>query len=107
MTPTKMAMQTIGNEIIMTKGAGKFILLAAFANIPFIGFVPYLTQAFTILFLAFFLKHMITDDAKIKEMKKQKNVQYTMQPWGKWLIYGTMALQVIWVPFVMQLVTLV
>jgi len=30
-----------------------------------------------------------------------------MKPWGKWLIYGTMAFQIIWIPYVMQLVTLV
>jgi len=107
MKQTKAAMEAITNEIVMTKGAGKFILLAALANIPVWGFIPYLTQAFTILFLAFFLKHMITDENKIKQAQKMRNVQYTMGSWGKWLIYGTMAFQIVWIPFVMQLVTLV
>ena len=104
---THAAMRTISNEIVMTKGSGKFILFAAIFNIPIIGFVPYLTQAFTILFLSFFLKHMITDEKEIKNAITQKNVQYTMKSSGKWLIYGTMAFQIIWIPFVMQLVTLV
>jgi len=90
----------------MTKGAGRFILLAAIFNIPVIGFIPYLTQSFTILFLAFFLKHMIVNENKIAEVKKS-NIQYTMKSWGKWLIYGTMVLQIIWIPYVMQLITLV
>ena len=107
MKQTKAAMEAITNEIVMTKGAGKFILLAALVNIPVWGFIPYLTQAFTILFLAFFLKHMITDENKIKQAQKMRNVQYTMGSWGKWLIYGTMAFQIVWIPFVMQLVTLV
>jgi len=107
MKSSHVAMKTIQNEIVMTKGSGKFILLAAIFNIPVIGFIPYLTQAFTILFLAFFLKHMILDENKIKTAITQKNVQYTMKPWGKWLIYGTMAFQVVWIPFVMQFVTLV
>ena len=107
MKPTHAALKAISNEIVMTKGAGKFILLAMISNIPFIGFIPYLTQSFTIIFLAFFYKHIITDERKIKEAKKSNNVQYTMKSWGKWLICGTMALQVIWTPFVMQLITLV
>ena len=107
MKQTHAALNLISNEIVMTKGSGKFILFAAISNIPIIGFIPYLTQAFTILFLTFFLKHMIIDETKIKEAKKSNNVQYTMQPWGKLLIYGTMAFQIIWIPYVMQLVTLV
>jgi hypothetical protein len=107
MKSTHVALKTISNEIVMTKGSGKFILLAAIFNIPIIGFIPYLTQAFTIIFLAFFLKHMIINESKIKEAQKSNNIQYTMKPWGKWLIYGTMAFQVIWIPYLMQLITLV
>lgn len=107
MKQSKVALQSISNEIILTKGSGKFLLLAVISNIPIIGFIPYLTQAFTIIFLAFFLKHVIIDENKIKEAQKSRNIQYMMKPWGKWLIYGTMALQVIWIPYVMQLVTLV
>ena len=107
MKSTQVVLKTISNEIVMTNGSGKFILFAALANIPVWGFIPYLTQAFTILFLAFFLKHMIIKENKIKEAKKSNNIQYTMEPWGKWLIYGTMAFQIIWIPYVMQLVTLV
>ncbi|MCA9386085.1 hypothetical protein KC717_05550 [Candidatus Dojkabacteria bacterium] len=95
------------NELVITKGAGKFIVLAAIVNIPFIGFIPYLTQAFTILFLAIFLKHMISDEEKISVAHSQKNVQYITKPLAKWLIYGTMAFQVLWIPYVMQLITLV
>ena len=104
---TRVALKTVSNEIVMTKGSGKFILLAAIFNFPIIGFVPYLTQAFTILFLAFFLKHMVIDESKIKKAKKSNNIQYTMQPYGKWMVYGTMALQIIWIPYIMQLITLV
>ena len=108
MKSTTAAFKTISNEIVMTKGAGKFILFAAILNIPSpVTFIPYLTQAFTILFLAFFLKYMVTNENKIKEAQKSSNIQYTMKPWGKWLIYGTIAFQIIWIPYVMQLVTLV
>jgi hypothetical protein len=107
MNHTKSAIKAISNEIVMTKGSGKYILLAAIFNIPIIGFIPYLTQAFTILFLMFFLKHMITDERRKKRAEKKNEIQYTMKPWGKWLIYGTMAFQVFWIPFLMQLITLV
>lgn len=107
MKQTHTALKVISNEIVMTKGSGKFILFAAISNIPIIGFIPYLTQAFTIIFLAFFLKHMIIDENRIKKAQKENNIKYTMKPWGKWLIYGTMAFQVIWIPYIMQFVTLV
>lgn len=107
MNRSSAAIKVISDEIIATKGAGKFIILAAIFNIPFLGFIPYLTQAFTILFLAFFLKHLITDEHKIKQEQKNSNIQYVMKPWNKWLIYGTMVFQIFWFPFIMQLITLV
>ena len=97
----------LANEIVITKGAGKLLLIAAFFNIPFWGFIPYLTQAFTIILLGIFLKHVrLNKDKKQKELK-QKNVSYTTTNIGMGLIVVTMIFQCFWFPFLSQLITLV
>ncbi len=95
-------------EYVLTKGSGKYILLAVFFNIPFIGFIPYLTQAFTIILLSIFLKnHLKMKEASKKEAINENKVGYILSKAGFILIIITMAFQVLWFPFISQLITLV
>ena len=93
--PTTNSFKNIANvfkeELILTKGPGRLLLLAMFANIPFIGFVPYLTQALTVIFLSIFLK----------KYRLGGNIPTQV------LIIATIAFQLFWFPYISQLVTLV
>jgi hypothetical protein len=80
-------------EMVMAKGSGRLLLIAMGVNIPFWGFMPYLTQAITIIVLAFFLK---------KQQRQGIKIPLPLLI----LILATMAFQLLWFPFVSQLVTL-
>jgi len=97
---------TNGAALVITKGSGKFILFAIISNILFMVF-PILPNILTIIFLLFFLRHIISDKKKIKSAISKKNVQYTMKPQGKYLIYTTMAFQILFIPILIPVVTLV
>ncbi|HLC61565.1 MAG TPA: hypothetical protein VJI52_00940 [Candidatus Nanoarchaeia archaeon] len=93
----------LGKEVLITEGAGKFILIAMFVNIPFWGFIPYVTQALTIICLFLFWKHIVHD----KKSTKTEKISYLMKPMGFNLIIVTAIFQLVWIPFFMQLVTLI
>lgn len=105
---SKSALSTlINNEIAITKGAGKYLWIAVFFNIPVWGFIPYVSQAITIIILFVFLKHFITEESLKQEKIDNHEVQYTIKSWAKPLIYATMVLQLIWIPYVLQFLTLI
>jgi hypothetical protein len=101
-------LKVMKEEFLLTKGAGKFLIIAMFFNIPFWGFVPWVSQAVTIIVLAFFLKHIISNDEKIKKAIKSHSVSHKIKPVGKYLVIFTMAYQLpfFWAAFVVQIVTL-
>lgn len=77
-------------EIVNTKEATKFLFMAMLANISFLGFVPYITQAITIILLVLFLNKI--DKAPILLVI---------------LATATIIFQAFWIPFTSQLITLV
>jgi hypothetical protein len=93
--PKTNSIKTVANifkeELILTKGPGRLLLLAMFTNIPFIGFVPYLTQALTVIFLSIFLK-------KYQSMGSKPTQAF---------VIATIVFQLFWYPYISQLVTLV
>ena len=107
LNPSEMLFNIIKDEVVVTKGAGKFIALAMFFNIPIYGFIPYLSQAITILLLVFFWKRVIEDNKNKKSVTKNVKSYRIMNKNGSYLIIGTMVFQLIWIPFITQLVTLV
>jgi len=79
------------DELRNTKGNLRLIILAMLANIPFWGFVPYLTQVTTVLLLAIFLK---------------RNLKSFDKPMTG-LIIMAMFFQAFWFAFTSQIVTLI
>ena len=107
LNPSGMLFNIIKDEVVVTNGAGKFIALAMLFNIPIYGFIPYLSQAITILLLVFFWKRVIEDNKNKKSATKNVKSYPIMNKNGSYLIIGTMVFQLIWIPFITQLVTLV
>jgi hypothetical protein len=83
--------QLLVGETLSTKGANKYLMIAMVFNIPFIGFIPYLTQAFTVILLFLFLRKKISFLPKFSLA----------------LAIATMIFQVFWFPFISQIVTLI
>lgn len=96
--------QMLNNEFRNSEGYNKFLILAIGANIPLPWiFIPYCTQAVTIVLVWLFLKQYLkVQNASLID----KNI-----PKIRYSIYGTAGLtilvQLIWVPFISQLITLV
>ena len=105
---SSLLFNTLKDEIIITKGAGKFILYALFFNIHVWGFIPWVSQALNIIFLFIFLKHTIKDNENKKSVIELKNFDYTINPNGFYLIIITIILQLpfFFTPFVSQFITL-
>ena len=106
--PSSLIFGVLKDEIGITKGAGKFILIAMFFNIPFWGWIPFLSQAGTMLLLFIFLKHTIKDNENKKIAIKSKNIDYTIKKNHYNLIIGTIILQLplFFAPFFSQFITL-
>lgn len=79
-----------------------------FFNIPYWGFVPWVSQAITIIVLGVFLKHIISEEKKKKEVIKKKEVKYYMKSWGKTFVYATILIQLpfFFMAFISQIITL-
>ena len=106
---SRLILGVLKDEVVITKGAGKFILIAIFFNIPVWGFIPWVSQALTIILLFFFLKHAITDKDKEKYELKSKNVSHSINHFGYYLIIATIIVQFpfFFLPFISQIFTLV
>ena len=97
----------IKNEYVATLGSGKLLLIALFFNIPIDVFIPYLSQAVTIITLSIFLKKYLVSKDDTTEINKKVG-EYSISKVTIGLIIGTMLYQlpIFWIPFVTQLVTL-
>lgn len=103
----KQVYTLIKNEYVATAGSGKLLLIALFFNIPIDAFIPYLSQAVTIITLSIFLKKYLVSGENTEEVSK-KIGEYSISRLTIALIIGTMVYQlpIFWIPFVTQLVTL-
>ena len=95
-------------EYTKTEGFGKILFVAAFFNIPIDGFIPYLSQIITVGVLVIFLKKyllLIKNNTQKEELSNLSTVR------GPQIIIALtvliMLLQVVWIPFTTEIVTLV
>ena len=95
-------------EFKQTEGFGKLFLIALFFNIPVDGFIPYFSQVVTVIILSIFLKKYLL---QIKNNTHKEDNSNLPTVHGSKIIIGltifTMTVQVVWVPYITQLVTLV
>jgi hypothetical protein len=91
-----------------TKGTGRLLLIAAFFNIPIDGFVPYLSQIATIILISIFIKRYLAltdtlDHGETRTQIRNKNITTAVIT----LSVVTLCVQLVWTPFVTELITLV
>lgn len=97
--------QIIKEEITKADGWNKFILWAIVANIPIpLFFIPYATQALTIILLAFYLKHYPRSEQPANVFIGKTAFGIPTPVFA--VIVITMLIQLSWVPFMTQLVTI-
>ena len=94
----------IREEIFISKGPDKFLLFTLFANIPSpVIFIPYLTQAATIIFLCFYLSHLSgINTSQQLQIYRSSRVSIAICS----LVVIAILLQTFWIPFMTQLYTL-
>lgn len=96
--------QLLAKEFKDSEGYNKFLILAMAANIPLHQvWIPYGTQAITIVLVGFFVKRYLkAEGARLLD----KNM-----PRYRSSVYGAVGLtllaQLVWIPYMSQLVTLV
>jgi len=100
--------QIIKDEFTKSKGINKFLLLAIVVNIPAPHiFIPYVTQVFTVILLAVYLKNYPKVEPVLNESSSIENKRLLGIPL---LIMGlsvlTILIQLSWVPFLTQLITI-
>lgn len=102
------ALDLLQREYTQTEGFGKLILIGMFVNIPIDGFIPYFSQVATVIILAIFLKKYLL---LIQDKESQKNTSNLPFTYGSKIVIGftilIMLVQLVWVPFMTELVTLV
>lgn len=86
--------------------AGKQLWVAMFFNIPVWGFVPFVSQAVTIISVLIF-QLSIKHDTDAKDFVNSNKSGYYVEPWVKWLAWGLILLQLVWIPFVLQFLSLI
>lgn len=88
------------NEIQANKGANKFLLLAIFTNIPSpLIFIPYVTQAMTLILLGLFLKYYPKLNTNHVIFGIPKAICIPVLP--------LLLLQIFWFPYLSQLISIV
>jgi hypothetical protein len=92
--PAKLVATEIKKEIFSTTGENKLLLIALIFNIPFYWFVPYVSQAITVVLLILYLK---------RKQQNNLNIQTLI------LTLVTMIIQLpfFWLPFATQIATLI
>lgn len=98
----------IKDEYKQTEGFGKLFLVAMLFNVPFFGFIPYFSQIATVIILSIFLKKYLLLIKHSHSTDEISNLNFTHS--SKiviGLILITMFAQLVWVPFMTQLTTLI
>lgn len=89
-----------------TEGFGKLFLTAILFNFPYLGFLPYFTQIATVIILSIFLKRYLLLLKSSKDSATNLETRH-----GPKIVIGftllTMAIQAIWIPFEMEIVTII
>lgn len=101
-------MRLIKDENKLTEGFGKLFLIAMLFNIPVFAFIPYLSQIATVIILSIFLKKYLLLIKHIHSVDEISNLNFTHS--SKiviGLIMITMFAQLVWVPYMTQLTTLI
>lgn len=94
------AINLLKEEYKNTEGLGKILITAMFFNIPFLGFIIYLTQVITVIILSFFLRRYLAylKENQISSVSSKLLIALTV---------GTMIFQADWIPFATQIITLI
>lgn len=98
----------IKDEYKLTEGFGKLFLAGMLFNIPVFGSIPYFSQIATVIILSIFLKKyllLIKSKPTPEEISNLDFSQSSKIVIG--LILITMFAQLVWIPFMTQLATLI
>jgi hypothetical protein len=100
--------QILLGELTKVEGANKFLLFAMIANIPLPQiFIPYATQAVTIIFMSLFIFYFRKSELVKRDSKSILTQEFMGFPFPVLvLILLTIFAQLSWVPFMTQLVTI-
>ncbi len=96
---------TVREELFLSKGPERFLLLTLFANIPTpLIFIPYFTQAATIVLLCFYVAHVTSKTFSTGVTISRASGSLRIVIFA--LILIAIFLQIFWIPFMTQLYTL-